>query len=324
MLACGVGPGDVVWTSPNSFVASANAALYCGAGVDFVDIDPITYNMSVDALEDKLMEAAKIGVLPKVVIPVHFAGQSCEMDKIKNLSDKYNFFVIEDASHAIGGSYLENKIGGCRFSDMAFFSFHPVKIITTGEGGMVLTNNRKISERLKLFRSHGVTRDRKMMSQPSDGGWYYQQIGLGYNYRMTDIQAALGLSQSSKLDYYIDRRNKIASFYRNELKHLPIKLPQVIPQVYSAYHLYVIKITKNAEVDRDEAFKALRDKGIGVNVHYIPIHTQPFYLDKGFSFGDFPKAEDYYRHALSLPIFPSISDEQLTSVVKALKEVFQS
>ena len=274
-LALGVKQGDIVWTSPNSFVASSNSALYCGAKVDFIDIDPKTYNICPLILAEKLQRAKKLNILPKVIIAVHFAGQSCDMQEIKNLSEKYNFKIIEDASHAVGGSYQNNKIGYCKFSDITVFSFHPVKIITTGEGGIALTNNKEIYKKLLLFRSHGITRDKEQLIN-QDGPWFYEQQELGFNYRMTDIQAALGSSQLKRVDKFIKKRHQIAERYNQALKNLPINIPyQAIEQI-SAFHLYVI--TLRDEKHRTELFNYLRKNGILVNIHYIPIHTQPIII----------------------------------------------
>ncbi len=323
-LAAGLGPGDLLWTSPNTFVASANCGLYCGAEVNFVDIDPQTYNMSVDALEEKLVQAAKSGRLPKVVIPVHFAGQSCRMAEIRKLADQYNFTVIEDAAHAIGGSYLGKKIGACQFSEMTVFSFHPVKIITTGEGGMVLTNREELYEKLRRLRTHGITRDERFMVRTKEGPWYYQQIDLGYNYRMTDLQAALGYSQLQRIDEFVRRRHELSARYDQKLKNLPVTLPWQEPDTYSAYHLYVIRLHLNQlQKSRKQIFEELRAAGINVNVHYIPVHTQPYYERLGFKAGDFPKAEEYYREALTLPLYYGLREEDQDYVIKRLEEIIR-
>lgn len=323
-LAAGLGPGDVLWTSPNTFVASANCALYCGAGVDFVDIDPRTYNLSIKALEEKLLAAAKTGKLPKVVIPVHFSGQPCQMERIAELARRYGFTVVEDASHAIGGSYQGEKIGSGAFSDLTVFSFHPVKIITTAEGGMVLTNNEDLYNKLILFRSHGITRDQKLMVGEPHGPWYYQQIDLGFNYRLTDIQAALGTSQMQRIDEFVRRRHYLAERYNRALAELPLTLPWQQPDTYSAYHLYVIRL-KLGEIQKThlEVFNTLRAAGINVNLHYIPVHTQPYYEQMGFKAGDFPQAEQYYREAISLPMYYSLSDEEQDYVINTLREVLR-
>lgn len=323
-LAAGLGPDDVMWTSPNTFVASANCGRYCGAGVDFVDIDARTYNMRVDALEEKLARAQAQGKLPKVVIPVHFAGQSCDMAPIASLARRYGFTVIEDASHAIGGRYQDKRIGSCAFSDMTVFSFHPVKIVTTGEGGMVLTNRRDLYEKLLRLRSHGITRDPAQMEGQSDGPWYYQQIELGFNYRMTDMQAALGASQMRRLDEFVTRRHQLARRYDECLAELPLTLPWREPQAYSAFHLYVIRLRLDRIArSHAEVFSALRERGIGVNLHYIPVHKQPYYRRFGFGAGDFPESEQYYREAISLPLFFTLSEAQQDQVAQALQEVLQ-
>ena len=322
--ALGLGPGDYLWTSPNTFVATANCALYCGANVDFVDIDPDTCNMSVAELTYKLEIAERTGTLPKIVIPVHFAGQSCQMEEIAALGRRYGFFIIEDASHAIGGSYKQTKVGSCSFSDLTVFSFHPVKIITTGEGGMVLTNRDDLCQKLIWLHSHGITRDPNYMEGESHGTWYYQQIELGYNYRMTDIQAALGLSQMNRLDEFVTRRHYLAERYNNELKGLPLILPRQHIDSYSAFHLYVVSLDENRTLlTRRQVFDALRSKQIIVNVHYIPVHTQPYYQKRGFSLGDFPIAEAYYKTAISIPIHFGLGEEEQDYVIEALKEILQ-
>jgi UDP-4-amino-4,6-dideoxy-N-acetyl-beta-L-altrosamine transaminase len=321
-LAAGLGSGDRLWTSPNTFVASANCALYCGANVDFVDIDSQTYNMSVSELEKKLIKARQCNTLPKVVVPVHFAGQSCDMEALASLAKTYNFVSIEDASHAIGGQYKNTKIGACIYSDMTVLSFHPVKIITTGEGGMVLTNRRDLYEKLILLRSHGITRNPDLMTETSHGPWYYQQIDLGFNYRMTEIQAALGISQMTQLNKFITRRQQIADRYYNMLKDLPLTLPWQQPDSYSAFHLYVIRLKLDAiGKSHRQVFEGLRKNGINVNLHYIPVHTQPYYRKMGFKNGDFPIAEQYYREAISLPMYYSLSDSEQDFVVDKLHEV---
>jgi len=324
-LVAGLGKGDVLWTSPNTFVASANCALYCNASVDFVDIDSRTYNMSIKCLEKKLIESEKAGTLPKIVIPVHFAGQPCDMLRVAELGREYGFTIIEDASHAIGGKYQGEPIGNCRYSDMTVFSFHPVKIITTGEGGMVLTNCKDLYDRMMRLRSHGITRDSTLMLGENHGPWYYQQIELGYNYRMTDIQAALGCSQMSRLDAFVARRHELAQRYNDALSNLPITLPGQQSDGFSAFHLYVIRI----HLDRGchaklEVFKSLRKAGVGVNVHYIPVHTQPYYMQLGFKQGDFPVSEQYYNEAVSLPLFAGMTDIQQDRVVNELKRSLRS
>ena len=316
----GVSKGDIVWTSPISFVASANCALYCGAKVDFVDIDPVTYNMSTKRLAEKLEHAKKFGALPKVLIPVHLCGQSCDMASIRELSDQYGFKILEDASHAIGGQYRGEPIGNCRFSDIAVFSFHPVKIITTGEGGMALTNDDEIADRLALLRSHGITRDHLKMTQTPDGPWYYQQIDLGYNYRMTDLQAALGLSQLRRLSDYIHRRNLIADRYGSLLADYSLTVPQLHPDTVSSWHLYVIRLKlEEITYNHKQVFEFLRNAGIGVNLHYIPIYKQPFFRKMGFKPEQFPEAEKYYQEAITLPLYPGLSRDQQLAIAASLK-----
>lgn len=315
-LALGLGAGDRLWTTPVTFVASANCGLYCGATVDFVDIDPRTYNLSPYALEQKLIEAEKTGMLPKIVVPVHLCGQPCDMEAIYSLSQRYGFKIIEDASHAIGGRYKDQPIGNCRYSHITVFSFHPVKIITTGEGGVALTNDPKLAAQMELYRSHGITRDPALMTQTPDGPWYYQQITLGFNYRMTDLQGALGVSQMERLDQYVSRRHYFANRYDQLLASLPLTAPWQHPDGYSGLHLYVIRVA--ADVHR-QAFESLRAAGIGVNVHYIPVHTQPYYRQMGFTEGMFPEAERYYAEAISLPMFATINEEQQDRVVNVLK-----
>ena len=296
-LALGVGPGDRVWTSPITFTASANCARYCGAAVDFVDIDPATYNMSINALMTKLEGAAQVDALPKVVIPVHMCGLSCDMAEIARLAEIYGFRVIEDASHAVGGTYRNERVGCCRYSDITIFSFHPVKIITTGEGGMALTNDQSLSRQMELLRSHGITRRADEMSHASDGPWYYQQVALGYNYRMTDIQAALGLSQLDHIENWIELRHRVALRYNEAFRSMPLTAPTAPADARSANHLYVVLVE-----DRKCVFEKMREAQIGVNVHYIPVHLQPYYRNLGFKVGDFPLAESYYERAISLPI----------------------
>lgn len=317
-LALGAGPGDRVWTSPITFVASANCALYCGASVDFVDIDHGTFNMSVPALAAKLEQAEKSGALPKIVIPVHMAGQSCDMAGIAALAKRYAFKVIEDASHAIGGRYQNYPIGDCRHSDIAVFSFHPVKIITTAEGGMAVTNDAGLAGKMALLRSHGITREEGEMTGPSEGGWYYQQVALGFNYRMTDVQAALGSSQIRHLEEWVARRHALAARYDAGLAALPLLLPQQGSDAYSAWHLYVIRLKGSAPITRAELFTALRKDEIGVNVHYIPVHLQPYYRQLGFKPGDFPAAEGYYSHVLSIPLYAGMTEAQQDRVMDCL------
>ena len=323
-LALGLGKGDYLWTSPNTFVASANCGLYCGAQVDFVDIDPLTYNLSPEELEKKLIQAKQYNKLPKIVIPVHFAGQSCDMRKIYSLSREYGFKIIEDASHAIGGKYLDQPIGGCQYSDITVFSFHPVKIITTAEGGLATTNNKKLSERMQLFRSHGVTRDPGLMTKEAEGSWYYQQVELGFNYRMTELQAALGVSQMRRLDEFIVKRHKLQERYDLLLEDLPIIKPYQDKDSYSALHLYPIKIQVNkVKNTKKEIFEALRKNGISVSVHYIPVHTQPYYENIGFKKGCYPNAESYYQRSISIPLYFGLTLEQQDKVIESLKQVLQ-
>lgn len=322
-LALGVGKGDVVWTSPITFVASANCALYCGALIDFVDIDPRTYNLSVERLTEKLAQAEKTGKLPKVVIPVHLCGQSCDMAGIHALGQKYGFKIIEDASHAIGGLYRDEPVGNCRYSDIAVFSFHPVKIITTAEGGMALTNNEVVANKMALLRSHGITRDPAQMTHASDGDWYYQQIELGFNYRITELQAALGVSQMARLDSYVTRRHQFAQRYEELLTELPVTKPWQHPNGYSSFHLYVIRLQlKKINQSHREVFDSLRKLGIGCNLHYIPVHNQPYYQCMGFKPGDFPEAENYYSEAISLPLYPSLTEVQQDHVITSLRSIF--
>lgn len=321
-LAAGLQPGDIFWTSPNTFVASANCGLYCGAQVDFVDIDPRTYNLCVDALEHKLRRAEQLGKLPKVLIPVHFSGQSCDMARIAALAERYGFIVIEDASHAIGGRYRDIPVGSCRFSDMTVFSFHPAKIITTGEGGMVLTNRPDLRDQLRLRRSHGITRESDLMDHAPDGPWYYQQLELGFNYRMTDVLAALGASQMRRIDEFVARRHQLADRYDRLLADLPLVLPWRHAEAFSSFHLYVIRLRLDAiSLSHRQVFEQLRERGIGVNLHYIPVHTQPYYRRLGFKTGDFPAAEQYYREAISLPLFFALADADQDRVVAILREV---
>lgn len=321
-LALGLGQGDWLWTTPNTFVASANCGLYCGAKVDFVDIDPATYNLCAKELEKKLITAESLDKLPKVVIPVHFSGQSCDMQAIHALSQKYGFKIIEDASHAIGGKYQDEPIGNCRYSDITVFSFHPVKIITTGEGGMAVTNNSGLAEKLGLLRSHGITRDTHLMTQPMDGPWYYQQVDLGFNYRMTDIQAALGVSQMQRLDTYVAKRHELAQRYNEQLKDLSITLPRQHPDTYSSFHLYVIRLhLEKINKTHLQVFEELRAAGVGVNLHYIPVHTQPYYQKLGFKKGQFPQAEKYYQEAISIPLYPVMTQREQGDVMNKLKGI---
>ncbi len=319
-VALGLGSGKRVWTSPITFVSSANVGRFCGASVDFVDIDPVTLNMSVDKLESKLKVAREKQELPDVVIPVHFSGQSCNMKEISELSKKYGFSIIEDASHAIGGKYLGEPVGTCRFSDVTVFSFHPVKIITTGEGGLVLTNRKDIFQKVDRLRTHGITRDEGEFESVSDGPWYYEQIDLGFNYRLTDIQAALGSSQMDRLDAWVERRNVLARRYHENLEGLPLKLPFVDRGALSSWHLYVIQLVDASR--RQRIFQHLREKGIGVNDHYIPVHLQPYYKRLGFRAGMFPEAEKYYAGAITLPLYSGLLDEDQDRVVRELRSCF--
>jgi UDP-4-amino-4,6-dideoxy-N-acetyl-beta-L-altrosamine transaminase len=319
-MALGVGAGDRVWTSAITFVASANCARYCGAEIDFVDIDPGTYNMSVASLKEKLARAKADNRLPKAVIAVHLCGQSCDMQAIGALSKEYGFRVIEDASHAIGGRYQNVPIGACRYSDITVFSFHPVKIITTAEGGMALTNDAALAERMVLFRSHGITRDAAQMTHAPDGPWYYQQIELGFNYRMPDMQAALGLSQLTRIDEFVARRHALAKRYDALLADVPVITPGQPADRYSGLHLYVIRLRKEAlRAGHLEIFERLRASGLGVNVHYIPVYRQPYYARFGFDAADFPEAERYYGDAISIPMYAGLTDDQQLEVVRRLK-----
>ncbi|CAM0553725.1 UDP-4-amino-4,6-dideoxy-N-acetyl-beta-L-altrosamine transaminase [Halomonas campaniensis] len=319
-LSLGLGEGDWLWTSPITFVASANCGLYCGAQVDFVDIDPRTYNLCPKALAAKLEQAETERRLPKVVVAVHLCGQSCDMQEISVLSQRYGFRLIEDASHAIGGKYQGEFIGSGRYSDVTVFSFHPVKIITTAEGGIAVTNNDKLASRMNLLRSHGVTRDLNLMTHESDGPWYYQQVELGYNYRMTELQAALGISQMGRLVAFVARRHELAKRYDELLKDLPVTTPCQHPDSYSGLHLYVIRLKLDAiNKKHRQVFESLREQGIIVNLHYIPVHIQPYYQEMGFEPEAFPQAMQYYREAISLPMFQGLTDEQQDDVVQALK-----
>jgi UDP-4-amino-4,6-dideoxy-N-acetyl-beta-L-altrosamine transaminase len=324
-LAMGVGPGDLVWTSPNSFVASSNCALYCGASVDFVDIDPRTYNMSSECLADKLAEAEKIDKLPKVVIPVHMTGQACDMAAIYELSQQYGFEIIEDASHAIGGRYKNEPIGNGRYSAMSVFSFHPVKMITSGEGGMVVTNDSKLLKKLRLFRSHGITSNSEdMYPRASEQIWNYQQIELGFNYRMTDIQAALGLNQLKRLDEFVTKRQSIAKRYNQLFKELPIITPWQHEDSYSSYHLYLIQLNFKDKNSHRRVYNELREHGVLVNLHYIPIYLQPYYEQLGFKEGYCPEAEEYYNRVISIPIYTKLLDEEQDHVVESIQKVLHS
>jgi UDP-4-amino-4,6-dideoxy-N-acetyl-beta-L-altrosamine transaminase len=317
-LALNVGPGDLVWTTPNTFVASANCALYCGASVDFVDIDPLTWCMSSKALDEKLKQARQHGrPLPKVVIPVHFGGQSCDMVAMAALASEFGFHLIEDASHAIGGRYRDEIVGNCRYCDISVFSFHPAKIVTAGEGGMALTNSDALATRMARLRSHGITRDPGEMTHATDGPWYYQQIDLGFNYRMTDIHAALGLSQLSRLDEFVARRNLLAARYDAAFSDAGVQTQLVPTDVLSARHLYVVRVPSDRHA---QVFASLRANGVGVSLHYIPVHLQPWYLRLGFSAGQFSEAERHYAEAISLPMFSGLTDDDQGHVIAAVKE----
>lgn len=322
-MALDLGPGDTLWTSANTFVASANCAIYCGAKVDFVDIDPRTYNMSIESLSEKLTVAEKTGKLPKILVPVHLCGQSCDMKSIKALSQKYGFKVIEDASHSIGAKYVNESVGNCRYSDITVFSFHPVKIITTGEGGMALTNCSRLANRMRSYRSHGITSEPSEMRQRQNNEiWNYQQNRIGYNYRMTDIQAALGVSQMSRLDEYVQRRHQIAAKYDIALATLPLVTPWQHPDSYSSYHLYPIRIQLQKTNKTQRAiYDALRKAGILVNLHYIPVYRQPYYEDMGFNPEYCDEAERYFRNALTIPMYPTMTAEQQEEVIAALQTV---
>lgn len=318
-LALGLGAGDELWTSPITFVASANCALYCGAKVDFVDIDPDTYNLCPRNLETKLIAARDRGRLPKILVVVHMAGQSCQMARVRELATEFGFKVIEDASHAIGGKYRGEPVGSCRYSDITVFSFHPVKIITTAEGGMAVTNDATLAGRMASLRSHGITRDAGEMTKAPDGPWYYEQIDLGYNYRMTELQAALGVSQMDRLEGYVQRRHGIAERYAHQLAGLPLRLPYQAPDTYSAFHLYIVRLkTQEIKVSHRQVFEALRAQGIGVNLHYIPVYLQPHYRALGFRAGTCPEAEAYYAQAISLPMYATLTEAQQDASVSAL------
>ena len=324
-LALGLGPDDYLWTTPITFVASANCGLYCGAQVDFVDIDPRTYNLCPQALAHKLEQAERDGKLPKVVVAVHLCGQPCDMHAIHELARRYGFKIIEDASHAIGGKYRGEFIGNCRYSDITVFSFHPVKIITTAEGGMALTNDAELAVKMALLRSHGITRDPALMTHDVDGPWYYQQIDLGFNYRMTELQAALGVTQVERLDHYVARRHQLARRYDELLAGLSVTTPWQHPDSYSGLHLYVIRLQlEKIDKTHRQVFESLRELGIGVNLHYIPVHTQPYYQRMGFQSGDFPEAECYYAEAISLPMFQTMSEEQQDDVTAAVRQAITS
>ena len=324
-LALGLGEGDSLWTTPITFVASANCGLYCGAKVDFVDIDPATYNLCPKALEEKLIIAKDLGTLPKVLVAVHLCGQPCDMKAIHALSIEYGFKIIEDASHAIGGRYLELPVGSCEYSDITVFSFHPVKIVTTAEGGAALTNSKALADKMKLYRSHGITRDEHLMENVSHGGWYYEQVDLGFNYRMTELQGALGVSQMLRLSEFVSARHKLAARYYEKLANLPIVLPYQLPDTYSGLHLFVIRLNlEEISKTHKEVFDELRENDIGVNLHYIPVHFQPYYQKMGFKQGDFPHAESYYSNAISLPMFHGMAYEQQDEVISKLTQILEA
>lgn len=321
-LALGLGEGDWLWTTPVTFVASANCGLYCGAKVDFVDIDSATYNICPKKLEQKLITAKANGKLPKVVVPVHLCGQPCDMESIAKLAKEYGFKVIEDASHAIGGKYHDKPVGNCEHSDITVFSFHPVKIVTTAEGGAALTNQKELADKMALLRSHGITRDSEMMTEASHGGWYYQQVDLGFNYRMTELQAALGVTQMQRLDEFVAARHVLSKRYNQMLSELPLVLPYQLENTYSGLHLFVIRLKLDEiSLTHKQVFDALRENGIGVNLHYIPVHTQPYYQAMGYSEGNFPESERYYQEAISLPMFHGMTEEQQNTVVRVVTEI---
>ncbi|MCO4784896.1 MAG: UDP-4-amino-4,6-dideoxy-N-acetyl-beta-L-altrosamine transaminase [Marinomonas atlantica] len=318
-LALGVGSEDIVWTTPNTFIASANCAVYCGAKVDFVDIDPQTYNLCTVQLAEKLMRAKTENRLPKVVIPVHFAGHPCDMRAIYELSKHYGFSVIEDASHAIGAKYKGTPVGN-RYSDICIFSFHPVKVMTSAEGGMAVTNNEALADHMRLLINQGITKNKRDFDTRAPGDWYYEQQTLGFNYRMTELQAALGLSQLNRLDSFIKRRRELVQRYYQLLSGLPIQLPGEADYAFSSWHLFPIVLNEALTEQRPAIFQYLREHDIGTQVHYIPVHTQPFYKQMGFSWGQFPVAEEYYARTLSLPLFPELSDTDQEYVVQTLKD----
>jgi len=324
-LALDLGPGDLLWTSPNTFAASANCARYCGADVDFVDIDPRCYNISITALEDKLKRASAAGRLPKILVAVHFGGQSCDMRAIGQLAAQYGFRVVEDASHAVGADHRSAKVGACAFSDLAVFSFHPVKILTTGEGGMLMTNGDAIARRLRLLRTHGITRDASAMDAEGEGPWYYQQVALGYNYRMTDIQAALGSSQLKRVNVFLARRRELVRRYDDVLQGLPLTTPVEDPLGRSAWHLYAVQLDLGAlGISRRTVVERMHAAQVLVNVHYIPVHLQPYYRGLGFSKGDFPASERFYERALTLPLYYDLTDLEQDRVCTALRKVLAS
>jgi len=320
-LSLGLSKGDILWTSPITYVASANCALFCGADVDFVDIDPLTWNISVEILEEKLKTAQKRKKIPRILVLVHLAGNPCDLKKIFDLSKEYGFSIIEDASHALGSKYSEEQIGSSTYSDISVFSFHPVKNITTGEGGMILTNNKEIAEKVNLYRSHGVTRDTNKMFNKNEGLWYYEQLLLGFNFRMNEIQASLGISQMNSLDKFISKRNEVSQMYMKNLKNLPLTFQKVRNEDLSAWHLFIIHLKLDQlELTRLEIYNSLREKGIGVNVHYIPVHLQPFYRNLGFKQGDYPNSESYYDGALTIPMYTKLKKKDIEFVIQALQE----
>ena len=323
-LALGLGPGDQLWTSPNTFVASSNCGLYCGAQIDFVDICPSTGLMDIEALRLKLSQAKRINKLPKILVPVHFSGASCDMAAISMLAKEYQFAVIEDASHAIGGSYQGNPVGSCRYSDICVFSFHPVKVITTGEGGMAVTNNKDLAERMSMFRSHGITKDPSNYQLPSPAPWSYEQQLLGFNYRVTDIQAALGLSQLNRLEEIVNERNRLRNHYLALAEHLPVRFLEIPKDVFSSVHLAVIRLNQMTPGLHRRVFDYMRESKIGVQLHYSPVHLQPFYRDMGFSLGDFPHAEAYATNAFSLPLYPGLSIENQQHIIGLLEKALNS
>jgi UDP-4-amino-4,6-dideoxy-N-acetyl-beta-L-altrosamine transaminase len=322
--ALGLGKGDRLWTVPNTFVASANCGRYCAADVDFVDIDPATWNLSVPRLTEKLASAKERGRLPKVVVPVHFAGQPTEQEAIWNLAQEFGFKVLEDASHAIGAARHGEPVGSCRWSDITVFSFHPVKIVTSGEGGMALTNDAALAESMAMLRSHGITRDQRRWQEPKSAAWHYEQQMLGFNYRMIDIEAALGTSQLHRLAAYVERRNALARRYDAALKGLALQLPTVLTGNHSAFHLYVVRVkTGAAGKPHRQVFEELRGRGIGVNVHYTPVHLHPYYRRLGFSPGQYPEAESYGCEAITLPMYPTMTDAMQDEVVDALHQTLE-
>jgi UDP-4-amino-4,6-dideoxy-N-acetyl-beta-L-altrosamine transaminase len=327
-IACAgldLGPGDRLWTVPNTFVASANCGLYCGAEVDFVDIDPLTWNMSAARLKDKLVSAKKAGKLPKIVVPVHFAGHPTDQERIWQLAQEFGFKVVEDASHSIGATHDGEPVGSCRWSDVTVFSFHPVKIITTGEGGMALTNDPELASRMRMLRSHGITRDPGRFVGTAPESWHYEQQMLGFNYRMTDIHAVIGLSQLQRLSEYVERRNALARRYDSGLRGMPLQLPVVQPGTRSAFHLYVVRVKpESAGAERSRIFDDLRGRGVGVNVHYMPVHLHPFYTSRGFSRGQYPESEAYGDTAITLPLYPRLTDAMQDEVISHVALALES